>query len=334
MASKFDFSEEEFQACCGSSKFAREMVAASPFSSLEEALATARLVWFNKVDVSGWLEAFSAHPQIGQLSKSSNQKSAQWSKGEQSTALATATDSSLQELAEWNTEYHQKFGFVFLICASGRSTSEILEELKKRYLNIPIVEFEVAAEEQMKITNLRLAKLFSTKQNGSSTTESYPAGFARKVEDRVSIIGGHLTAANAEAPTGKMPQFSTRTRPPITTHVLDVARGYPAAGIEVCLERWNGTEPRPLFGNVDAGGWVLEGSSVTDKDGRSGQLLSIVDAINPGIYRISFNTGEYFPTGFFPYVSVVFEIRESQKLEHFHVPLLLSPFSFSTYRGS
>lgn len=153
------------------------------------------------------------------------------------------------------------------------------------------------------------------------------------LEDRVSIIGGHLSATS-EASTGKTPQISTRTRPPITTHVLDVARGSPAAGIEVRLERWIGTQPCPLFGKDDVGGWVLEGSSATDKDGRSGQLLSIVEAINPGIYRISFNTGKYCPAGFFPYVSIVFEIRESQKLEHFHVPLLFSPFSFSTYRGS
>ena len=79
---------------------------------------------------------------------------------------------------------------------------------------------------------------------------------------------------------------------------------------------------------------MFQGSSTTDLDGRSGQLLSIVDDVNPGIYRISFNTGKYIPNGFFPYVSIVFEIKESQKREHFHVPLLLSPFSFSTYRGS
>ncbi|XP_023540278.1 uric acid degradation bifunctional protein TTL isoform X2 [Cucurbita pepo subsp. pepo] len=333
MAASYDFGEEEFQACCGSSKFAREMVSVSPFFSLEQAVDAARRIWFNQVDVNGWLEAFSAHPQIGQASKSSNQTSAQWSKGEQSTALATATGSSLQELAEWNIQYQKKFGFIFLICASGRSTDKILAELKKRYSNRPIIEFEIAAQEQMKITELRLAKLFSTKQNVSSTKESYPPAFARKVEDRVSIIGGHLSTVSG-ASTGKTLQTLTRTRPPITTHVLDVARGSPAAGIDVRLERWIGTQPRPLFGEVDVGGWALEGSSATDKDGRSGQLLSMVEAINPGIYRISFNTGKYFPAGFFPYVSIVFEIRESQKLEHFHVPLLLSPFSFSTYRGS
>ncbi|XP_040866119.1 putative transthyretin-like S-allantoin synthase isoform X2 [Glycine max] len=258
-------------------------------------------------------------------------KSLRWSKGEQSTALATATGSSLQELSEWNARYREKFGFVFLICAAGRSTDEILAELKRRYTNRPIVEFEIAAQEQMKITELRLAKLFSSRENISSSVDKYSA--AKKAEDRISIIGGHVTAAS-EISTAKLIHHPARTRPPITTHVLDVSQGSPAAGIEVLLEVWRGTQSRPTFGASGGGSWVFQGSSTTDLDGRSGQLLSIVDDVNPGIYRISFNTGKYIPNGFFPYVSLVFEIKESQKREHFHVPLLLSPFSFSTYRGS
>lgn len=150
----------------------------------------------------------------------------------------------------------------------------------------------------------------------------------------MSIIGGHLTAAVSDAPAFKTSPNPTRTRPPITTHVLDVSRGSPGTGIEVCLEIWKGPQPRPLFGELDRGGWAFQGSSITDNDGRSGHLMSIVDSVNPGIYRISFNTGKYCPSGFFPYVSIVFEIKESQTREHFHVPLLLSPFSFTTYRGS
>ncbi|KAM3685694.1 hypothetical protein ACB098_11G140200 [Castanea mollissima] len=332
------FEEKDFLACCGSTKFAKEMALAAPFASLEQAVAAATDIWFNKVDVSAWLQAFSAHPQIGDSAPSSQSHhqttSAQWSKGEQSTALATATGSSLQELSEWNARYRQKFGFIFIICASGRSTDEILAELKNRYPNRPIVEFVIAAQEQMKVTELRLKKLFTSKAKVSSTSDQYPAVFAKKVEeDRVNIIGGHLTA-NSENTSGKTSEVRTRTRPPITTHVLDVSRGSPAAGIEVFLEKWEGTQPHPSFGVTYTSGWKILGSSTTDNDGRSGQLLSIVDAVDPGIYRISFNTGKYCPSGFFPYVSIVFEIRESQKREHFHVPLLLSPFSFSTYRGS
>ncbi|XP_043695846.1 uric acid degradation bifunctional protein TTL isoform X2 [Telopea speciosissima] len=329
------FEEKDFLACCGSTTFAREIAAIAPFVSFEQAVEAARDIWFNKVDVNGWLEAFAAHPQIGDT-KSGNQKSetsARWSKGEQSTALATATDSTLQELFEWNSRYRKKFGFVFLICASGRSTPEVLAELKKRYPNRPIIEFETAAQEQMKITELRLAKLFTGKGISPPVGGEYSATQATKAEDRVNIIGAHLTAGSG-APAIKASQSSVRTRPPITTHVLDVSRGSPGAGIEVQLEMWKGTQPRPLFGKLDSGGWIFQGSSITDKDGRSGRLMSIVDNVDPGIYRISFNTGKYSPNGFFPYVAIVFEIRESQRSEHFHVPLLFSPFSFTTYRGS
>jgi 5-hydroxyisourate hydrolase / 2-oxo-4-hydroxy-4-carboxy-5-ureidoimidazoline decarboxylase len=148
----------------------------------------------------------------------------------------------------------------------------------------------------------------------------------------MNVIGAHLTASDAS--TGKPTPTLARTRPPITTHVLDTARGCPASGIEVRLETWDGNHPPSVFNEVELGHWRIQGSSVTDKDGRSGQLISMIDSLNPGTYRISFNTGKYNPSGFYPYVSIVFEVRELQKLEHFHVPLLLSPFSFSTYRGS
>ncbi|GMP62326.1 hypothetical protein CsSME_00024469 [Camellia sinensis var. sinensis] len=314
------FGEKDFLACCGSTRFAKEMASAAPFASLQEAVDAATDIWFNKVDINGWLEAFAAHPQIGQ-SPSSHHKS----------PTSAHPSLSMQELSDWNSRYHEKFGFVFLICASGRSTPEILAELKRRYQNRPLAEFEIAAGEQMKIIEQRLAKLFSTKAEGASTTNAQD--IATKAGDRVSIIGAHLTTSS-EAPVAKPAGIPVRTRPPITTHVLDVARGSPASGIDVRLEMWRGNQACPTFGENETGNWVFQGSSTTDKDGRSGQLMSIVDALNPGTYRISFNTGKYSPGGFFPFVSIVFEVRESQKWEHFHVPLLFSPFSFTTYRGS
>ncbi|WVZ17220.1 hypothetical protein V8G54_010202 [Vigna mungo] len=231
---EFSFDEKDFVSCCGSTKFAKDMVLASPFSSLQHAVSVARDVWFNNVDVNGWLQAFSAHPQIGNTHAPSvaSEASAQftviyamrrvkkcisyllvrnnkepvlcsWSKGEQSTALSTATGSSLQELSQWNARYREKFGFVFLICASGRTTDEILAELKvelafehdsscelliqrRRYTNRPIVEFEIAAQEQMKITELRLAKLFSSTEDISSKVGNYST--AKKAEGTYSFL--------------------------------------------------------------------------------------------------------------------------------------------------
>ncbi len=106
---------------------------------------------------------------------------------------------------------------------------------------------------------------------------------------------------------------------PITTHVLDVSLGRPAAGVPVVLE---------------SGGKEL-GRGVTDADGRLKTLLG--DApLAAGVYRLTFDTDAYFKAlktdSFYPSVSVTFEVRKPG--EHYHVPLLLSPFGYSTYRGS
>lgn len=114
-------------------------------------------------------------------------------------------------------------------------------------------------------------------------------------------------------------------RSPITTHVLDTALGRPAKGIAVRLER-----------RIDGGeDWVALAKGTTDADGRAAELLSSA-VIERGVYRIVFETAPYFEeTGresFYPYVSVVFRIERAN--EHYHVPLLLNPFGYSTYRGS
>jgi 5-hydroxyisourate hydrolase len=101
---------------------------------------------------------------------------------------------------------------------------------------------------------------------------------------------------------------------PITTHVLDTSRGRPAPGIEVTLEFEGSTI----------------GTGTTDADGRVGNLLPAGAKLNPGKYRISFATAAY--SSFYPSVEVSFVIEDPS--QHYHVPLLLSPFSYSTYRGS
>jgi 5-hydroxyisourate hydrolase len=104
----------------------------------------------------------------------------------------------------------------------------------------------------------------------------------------------------------------------ITTHVLDTAQGRPAAGVSVVLERAAGA------------GWDPVGRGTTDADGRANELLP--SAPEPGRYRLTFDTGSYLPRGFYPQVSVTFVVEQGE--EHCHVPLLLSPFGYSTYRGS
>lgn len=110
---------------------------------------------------------------------------------------------------------------------------------------------------------------------------------------------------------------------PITTHVLDTATGKPARGMTVVLER------------LDGGAWVQLGHGATDADGRHRNLMNPADRTD-GIFRLTFATGEWFRatgvSGFYPAVQVVFEITDPEA--HHHVPLLISPYGYSTYRGS
>ena len=102
----------------------------------------------------------------------------------------------------------------------------------------------------------------------------------------------------------------------ISTHILDTAKGAPAAGVGVTLE-------------IDRDGWNVIASGTTNDDGR----LKLVDQPpEPAVYRITFDTGAYEPDGFFPRVAIEFTVRGTA--QHYHVPLLLSPFGYSTYRGS
>jgi 5-hydroxyisourate hydrolase len=102
----------------------------------------------------------------------------------------------------------------------------------------------------------------------------------------------------------------------ISTHVLDTAQGRPAAGIKVRLFRSD----------------AAIGSGITDQDGRLGALLPEGAVLKPGSYRILFEIGEYFPQGFYPEVSISFAVRDDAV--HYHVPLLISPFGYTTYRGT
>jgi len=108
----------------------------------------------------------------------------------------------------------------------------------------------------------------------------------------------------------------------ITTHVLDTSRGKPAAGVGVTLERRNAE-----------GEWAPVGRGETDDNGR---LKTLVAEVETGVFRLTFDTGTYFRErhveSFFPEVTIVFEVRDTA--QHYHVPLLLSPFGYSTYRGS
>lgn len=263
-----------FTKCCGAHNWVAKMVAGRPYQNKEALLKAAESIWYNSSEAD-WLEAFTHHPKIGDIDslakKFANTKA--WAGNEQKGVHSASRD-ILERLAKGNDEYEQKFGFIFIICATGKSAAEMLSLLEDRIGNSYEDELKIAMGEQHKITLIRLNKLLAMSQ--------------------------------------------------ITTHVLDTSQGKPAEGIRISLQKPIGPDR-----------WETITSGVTNSDGRIADFLPAEQVIAPGIYRMLFETGSYFAkngvAGFYPKVPVIFEIKDT---EHYHIPLLLNPFGYSTYRGS
>lgn len=135
------------------------MVYARPYESLAEVLETSDTIW-EECDVDDYEEAFTHHPRIGDVEslakKYENTKA--WAAGEQK-GLENADKSVIEKLAEGNTAYEEKFGYIFIVCATGKSAAEMSTMLETRLKNDPKDEIMIAAAEQNKITRLRLKKL-------------------------------------------------------------------------------------------------------------------------------------------------------------------------------
>ena len=145
--------------CCAAQAWVQAMTSARPYANLQQLLKTADHIW-EGMDETNLLEAFSAHPQIGNvvslLEKYASTKA--MAAGEQS-AITTASKTTLEALAQANRTYHEKFGFIFIVCATGKSAQEMLDLLYARLPNSREQELINAAEEQRKITAIRLQKL-------------------------------------------------------------------------------------------------------------------------------------------------------------------------------
>lgn len=153
--------EAEFLKCCGSAAWARGLARRRPFASLDRLKKAAEEVWW-RLDEADWTEAFRAHPQIGQRETPAHAsaQSQAWSAQEQA-GLNRAGVGVRMALEEANQEYLERFGCIFIVCASGKSADEMLTMLRTRMSNSSEQEIRVAAEEQSKITRLRLEKLLA-----------------------------------------------------------------------------------------------------------------------------------------------------------------------------
>ena len=150
---------EQFETCCGAANWVEKMNQNRPFQNKDDLYQKAESIWYS-LSSKDWLEAFTHHPKIGNIDslrkKFHNTKSI--SKDEQS-GINDAAESTLKDLAESNQLYQDKFGFIFIICATGKSANEMLALIKIRLNNNANAEMLNAAEEQNKITQLRLEKL-------------------------------------------------------------------------------------------------------------------------------------------------------------------------------
>jgi OHCU decarboxylase len=153
--------EGEFLQCCGSKNWARRMSEHLPFRNLSDLLETAETVWWD-LPAEDWLEAFRSHPKIGEQKAAAKvtDTSLSWSSREQS-GVVDADEATKLMLADLNRRYEEKFGFIYIVCATGKSSEELLKILQERLRNDAESELKIAANEQAKITELRLHKLLA-----------------------------------------------------------------------------------------------------------------------------------------------------------------------------
>lgn len=269
--------------CCGSENWVRLLLQEFPFDNEQSLLAIAENAWYNKCTDRDWLEAFTHHPKIGDTKSLAEKFAAthQFAANEQA-AMNAASQSLIEELAHANAEYESKFGFIFIVCATGKSAAEMLRLLLDRITNTKEEELNVAMGEQHKISVLRLKKMI----------------------------------AEGDWQSIKVSQ--------VTTHVLDTSVGSPGENITIRLKK-------PVIG----GHWQTITQGVTNADGRIPDLLPPNRNLKPGNYKMVFETENYFIKnnirGFYPEVEIQFTVFDDA---HYHVPLLINPFGYSTYRGS
>ena len=263
-------------ACCGSTHWVAAMMGHFPFASEQLLVDKATTIWYEQNSESDWRESFTHHPKIGDV-KSLTEKFA----GKEQAGVAVATSETIAALAQANADYENKFGFIFIVCATGKSATEMLQILLDRLKNTAEEELHIAMGEQQKISIIRFKKL---------------------------LTEGHFDFLKVSQ---------------ITTHVLDTAVGLPGKDIAIRLQTKRNNQ------------WQTIAQGITNGDGRIPDLLPQERTLMPATYRMVFDTGGYYKKQnlktFYPEVEIQFTTFDES---HYHVPLLLNPFGYSTYRGS
>ncbi len=272
----------KFEQCCVSKNWVNAMVENRPFENENELIKTATAIWFNDCLDVDFKEAFTGHPKIGDVTslKEKFVNTKDWASGEQAK-MEEANDATILALSKANSEYENKFGYIFIVSASGKSADEMLAIINERLQYNIDDELFVSMNEQHKITVIRLQKMI--------------AGLNQKAD-----LSSH-----------------------ITTHALDTSIGAPASNMMITLKGLRDNEWKPIS------------VGITNSDGRIGDVLPAGRKLKPGNYMMIFNTKKYYEIhnqkGFYPEVSIQFEVTDES---HYHIPLLINPYGYSTYRGS
>jgi 5-hydroxyisourate hydrolase/2-oxo-4-hydroxy-4-carboxy-5-ureidoimidazoline decarboxylase len=272
----------QLEQCCVSKTWVNQMLTSRPFSSENELIKKAASIWYNDCSVKDFKDAFTGHPKIGNVEslKEKFAHTAEWAGNEQSR-VTSANIETIEALTKANELYEDKFGYIFIVSASGKSAETILAIVNSRLNNKGDDEIYVAMNEQHKITVIRLVKLI----------ESLSAN---------ADLSSHLT-----------------------THALDTSIGIPAKHMLITLKGLRNNEWKPMS------------VGITNTDGRISDVLPPGRLLIPGNYTMTFNTANYYKNnnqkGFYPEASIQFEVTDGS---HYHIPLLINPFGYSTYRGS
>lgn len=273
---------QELYLCCGSTSWTRKVMNHFPFSSLTSFIDIATNCWYEKSTKQDWLEAFLQHPKIGESKFSGKKKETDSSQAlAEQAGVRGASVEIIKSLASANKAYQNKFGFIFIVCATGKSAYQLLRLLNDRLPNNREEELIIAMGEQHKITMLRFQKLFT----------------------------------DAAWQSLKVSQ--------LTTHVLNTSTGKPAADLSIKLK------------SKTTSNWHTISQGITNDEGRISDFLPPGKTLKRGDYKLVFETEFYFKNhkikGFYPCIEIQFTVFDDQ---HYHVPLLLNPFGYSTYRGS
>ena len=153
---------QELLQCCGSKRWAAEIAASRPYPDIDTLIGSANDVWWSLAP-SDWLEAFRSHPRIGEkkAAETVSAQSQQWSNQEQA-GMTDVSREKVNTLAALNRAYELKFGYIFIICATGKTPEQMLSALRERLQHDAGAELPIAAAEQSKITELRLKKLLTS----------------------------------------------------------------------------------------------------------------------------------------------------------------------------